>query len=83
MAFGSFYPSETKPGTARPPLALLTEARRHLAIPLCAIGGITPGNGAALLQAGANMLAVIRGLFAAADVAAAAKAYSRLFQGSI
>ncbi len=46
VAFGSFYASDTKPGTVRAPLSLLAEARRRLGIPVCAIGGITPDNGA-------------------------------------
>ncbi|HEV7164618.1 MAG TPA: thiamine phosphate synthase [Gammaproteobacteria bacterium] len=79
VAFGSFYASDSKPGAVRAPLALLTEARRHLSIPLCAIGGITPENGAALVAAGADMLAVIRGVFAAEDVTATAQSYARLF----
>lgn len=80
VAFGSFYASDTKPGAVRAPLSLLAEARRHLGIPVCAIGGITPENGAALLEAGAQMLAVIRGVFAEEDVRAAAERYARLFK---
>jgi thiamine-phosphate pyrophosphorylase len=80
VAFGSFYASDTKPGAVRAPLSLLAEARRRLDIPVCAIGGITPGNGAALLEAGAHMLAVIRGVFAEEDVKAAAKSYVQLFK---
>ena len=79
IAFGSFYASGTKPGAVRAPLELLTEARRALSIPVCAIGGITPENGVRLVNAGADMLAVIRGLFAAPDVAKAARAYAALF----
>lgn len=79
VAFGSFHPSGSKPDAVRPPVNLLGDARRHLGIPICAIGGITPANGAALVAAGADMLAVIRGLFAAPDVTAAAKAYAKLF----
>ncbi len=81
VAFGSFYASGSKPDAARASPDLLRQARRALpGIPICAIGGITPGNGAALVQAGAGMLAVIRGLFAEEDVTAAARAYSRLFE---
>lgn len=79
VAFGSFHASESKPGAVRPPASLLGDARRQLGIPICAIGGITPVNGGALVSAGADMLAVIRGLFAASDVTAAAKAYAKLF----
>jgi thiamine-phosphate pyrophosphorylase len=80
VAFGSFFPSATKPHAVRAPLSLLTEARVKLGIPLCAIGGITPQNGGELVNAGADMLAVIQGLFGAEDVIAAARDYSRLFK---
>jgi thiamine-phosphate pyrophosphorylase len=80
VAFGSFFASGSKPGAARAPLALLREARRKLDIPLCAIGGITPQNGAELVAAGADMLAAINGVFAAGDVEVAARAYTELFR---
>jgi thiamine-phosphate pyrophosphorylase len=79
VAFGSFFPSITKPGAVRAEPALLTEARRALGVPLVAIGGITPQNAGALIAAGADMVAVITGLFSTPDVEAAAQAYSRLF----
>lgn len=81
VAFGSFFPSPTKPEAVRPALELLTRARRTLGLPLVAIGGITPQNAAALIAAGADMVAVITGVFATPDVAAAAQAYNRLFSG--
>ena len=80
VAFGSFHASGSKPDAVRAAPELLRQARRALpGIPLCAIGGITPANGAALVEAGVDMLAVIRGVFAEADVTAAARAYARLF----
>lgn len=82
VAFGSFYPSLTKPGAVRAPVELLAQARRELSVPLCAIGGITPANGGALLAAGADMLAVIHGLFAVRDITAAAGAYAGLFSSA-
>ena len=45
-----------------------------------AIGGITPENGATLIEAGADMLAVIEGVFAQSDIHAAAHRYAQLFQ---
>lgn len=78
VAFGSFFASSSKPAAARAPLSLLRDARSRLGIPLCAIGGITPGNGGELVQAGADMLAVIQGLFGSADVTAEARRYARL-----
>ncbi len=79
LAFGSFYPSATKPDAVRADPDLLRRARRCLDRPLVAIGGITPENGGPLIAAGADMLAVVSGVFAVPDVAAAARAYSRLF----
>ena len=46
---------------------------------VAAIGGITPHNGAQLVAAGADMLAVVQGVFAAADIGQAARAYAALF----
>ncbi|MBU6422020.1 MAG: thiamine phosphate synthase [Gammaproteobacteria bacterium] len=80
VAFGSFFASPSKPQAVHAPQSLLTEARQRLNVPICAIGGITPANGAELLTAGADMLAVISGLFAQTDIEAAARCYARLFQ---
>jgi len=79
VAFGSFFPSPTKPHAVRPDPTILTQARLSLRIPLVAIGGITPQNGSLLIAAGAQMLAVITGVFAQPDIAAAARAYTNLF----
>lgn len=80
IAFGSFYPSPSKPQAVRTPLALLAEARQQLSVPICAIGGITPENGSTLVAAGADMLAVISGLFAQTDIEAVARRYMQLFK---
>lgn len=79
VAFGSFYPSPTKPGAVRATVELLRAARERLQIPIVAIGGITPENGAALVAAGADALAVVQGLFVQADIREAARRYVALF----
>ncbi len=79
VAFGSFFPSRTKPQAVRVTPELLREARPLLKIPIVAIGGITPENGATLIEAGANMLAVIEGVFAQPGIRAAAQRYAQLF----
>jgi thiamine-phosphate pyrophosphorylase len=79
IAFGSFFPSPTKPQAVRADPGLLRRARRELRLPTVAIGGISPENGAALVRAGADMLAVISAVFAAPDVTAAAQAFARCF----
>ena len=80
VAFGSFYPSQTKPGATPCSIEVLREARACLSIPIVAIGGITPENGAALLCEGAGLLAVVNGVFAHPDPCAAAQAYTLLFR---
>ncbi|MEY6432777.1 thiamine phosphate synthase [Thioalkalicoccus limnaeus] len=79
LAFGSFFRSTTKPNALRADPALLRGARKTLGRPLVAIGGITPDNGGPLIAAGADMLAVVSGVFDAPDCEAAARAYTRLF----
>jgi thiamine-phosphate pyrophosphorylase len=65
----------------RAPLALLREASQNLRMPVAAIGGITPTNGAALVEAGASLLAVISGVFGADNPETAARQYAALFKG--
>lgn len=77
VAFGSVFPSYTKPGAVRAPLSLFREARA-LGVPLVAIGGIDLHNAPEVLRAGADAIAVISALFDAPDVAAQARAFARL-----
>ena len=79
IAFGSVFPSPTKPAAVRAPLILFSEAR-SLGVPLVAIGGITLQNAPQLLAAGADSLAVISDLFEAPDIGERARAYAMLFQ---
>ena len=62
IAFGSFHSSPTKPGARRAEPALLHRAK-SLGVPVVAIGGITAANGRALVEAGADALAVISAVF--------------------
>ncbi len=79
VAFGSVFPSPTKPHAVRAPIALFREART-LGVPLAAIGGITLDKAPALIAAGADLLAVISDLFEARDIRARARQYGELFQ---
>ena len=78
LAFGAFFPSGTKPLARRAVPALLAAAR-PLGLPVVAIGGIDADNGASLLAAGADLLAVLGAVFEAADPPAAARAFQPLF----
>ena len=79
IAFGAFFPSPTKPEAPRVTEDLLVRARRELSLPVVAIGGITPQNGASLITAGADMLAVITAVFSQPDIAGASRQFSDLF----
>lgn len=80
VAFGSFYPSPTKPDAVKADADLIRQAKEKLSIPVVAIGGITADNGAQLVEAGADMLAVINGVFGQADILGAAEKISKLFE---
>ncbi len=78
LAFGAFFPSPTKP-LARPAGTDLLRDAKVLGLPLVAIGGITPDNAQPLIEAGADFVAAISGVFANADPCAAARRYANLF----
>ncbi|MDM8560629.1 thiamine phosphate synthase [Candidatus Parabeggiatoa sp. HSG14] len=79
VAFGRFFISRIKPQAVHAHVDLLSQARKTFNCPLIAIGGITPDNGAELIAAGADCLAVIHGLFGQTDVTIAAQRYTELF----
>lgn len=79
IAFGSFFASPTKPAAVRAPLTLPAAAKAELDLPVCTIGGITLHNAAQLIEAGADLLAVITDLFEAPDIRARAAAFTSLF----
>ena len=78
VAFGRFFSSSSKPLAAPAEIGTLTAAKKVLTLPIVAIGGILPENGASLIDAGADLLAVIGGL-ATADSERAAQGYCKLF----
>lgn len=78
VAFGAFFASMIKPSAPVATIELLRQARREIRLPIVAIGGITAENGAFLLDAGADALAVISALFAAEDVLLAARQFANL-----
>jgi thiamine-phosphate pyrophosphorylase len=78
VAFGSVFPSATKPHAAHASLDLLQRARSVLPIPIVAIGGITPSNARSVIEAGADMIAVISGVFGHADPEHAARQYRQV-----
>ncbi len=71
-------PSGTTPNARRATPALFREAAIHR-LPLVAIGGITPDNAAIAIAAGADLVAVVGGVFDAPDPVGAARALQALF----
>lgn len=73
VAFGTFFPSPTKPDARHAELSLLRRART-LKVPVVAIGGITAANASLLISAGADALAVISDVFDHASLAEVTRA---------
>ena len=82
VAFGRFFNSVTKPGAPAASVELLEQARAQVKLPIAVIGGITLDNAAPLVAHGADLLAVIHGLFgadSAQEVTRRARAFNALF----
>jgi thiamine-phosphate pyrophosphorylase len=79
VAFGSFFPSETKASEHRPELELLEWWQQFVEIPCVAIGGITPENCGPLIEAGADFLAVSHAVWAG-DEDATVRAFVEKFR---
>jgi len=78
VAFGAFFPSRSKATPRRAQPQLLRDAAA-LGVPRVAIGGLAVDNIAPLVEAGADLVAVISGVFAAEDPMAALRAYQACF----
>lgn len=78
LSFGAFFPSPTKPLAPRASIDLLRQSAA-LGLPRVAIGGITPDNGAPLIDAGADFLAAVSAVFGASDVRTAAQRFAGMF----
>ncbi len=63
VAFGSVYETATKTPKSSAPLELFSWWRELFEIPSVAIGGITPDNAQAVIDAGADVLAVSGGVW--------------------
>lgn len=75
VAFGSFFPSGTKPSEHRPEPGLLAWWSRLFEIPCVAIGGITPENCEPIIAAGADFIAVCGAVWSG-DEAAVVRAFA-------
>eukprot|EP00873_Tetraselmis_striata_P014891 jgi/Tetstr1/435155/TSEL_002612.t1 len=73
VGVGALYPTATKPDADHIGLDALAEVRAAVRLPIVGIGGVTAGNAAAVVGAGADGVAVVSAIFAAPDVAAATR----------
>ncbi len=74
LGVGPIYPSLGKPDAGPATgVQLLVDLAQRYALPLVAIGGITPENAAEVIRAGASGVAVITAVVSANDIAAAAR----------
>ncbi|MQR01429.1 thiamine phosphate synthase [Glaciimonas soli] len=79
IAFGGFYPSRVKKYEVSTQPAIVTQAKREIALPNVVIGGMTVENSAPLVIAGADMVAAISSVYLAEDPVAAARGFADLF----
>ncbi|MEQ1785351.1 MAG: thiamine phosphate synthase, partial [Hyphomonadaceae bacterium] len=80
VAFGAFYPTETKDPKAKAETELLSWWQQMMELPCVAIGGITVNNARPLVEAGADFLAVSAGVWrATSGPAAAIAAFNTIF----
>ena len=85
VAFGAVFSSSVKPDAVHAPLELFEQAKDLRAaiaekpVALVAIGGITTQNARQVVQAGADNIAVIGGLFEAQDIQDTAARFAACF----
>ena len=78
VAFGAFFPTTTKVTSSRAHTDLLRQSAA-LGVPRVAIGGLTPDNVGPIIDAGADLVAVVSSVFAAEDPVATQRAFLAQF----
>jgi thiamine-phosphate pyrophosphorylase len=80
VAFGAFYPTDTKDPSAKAEVDLLSWWQELVETPCVAIGGVTVENARPLVEAGADFLAVSAGVWKReGGPAGAVRAFNALF----
>ena len=80
VAFGAFFPTRTKEPKTSADIELLRWWGEMMVVPVVAIGGITVENAPALVEAGADFLAVAAGVWEhAGGPQTAVQSFNRLF----
>lgn len=81
VAFGAIYPTATKPEAGHTGVEIIRQARAQFSVPICAIGGLTVENSAAVIAAGADLCAVISDILALSveQIPSRVEAWAQLF----
>lgn len=79
IAYGAFFQSATKPQAVTALPGIIKESKSLFDSPVVAIGGITIRNAEVLIDSGADMLAICRGLYETSDISITVKEFNKLF----
>ncbi|WP_130859783.1 thiamine phosphate synthase [Gracilibacillus phocaeensis] len=75
LLYGHIYPSSSKPNQRPRGIANLRQLSEELSVPVYAIGGITPDRTKEIIKSGASGIAIMSGIWQAADPIQTIKAY--------
>ncbi|ENX43837.1 thiamine-phosphate pyrophosphorylase [Acinetobacter sp. NIPH 542] len=81
IAFGAVYATSTKPEAGNVGIEVIKQAAAQYDLPICAIGGLTVENSKPVIEAGADLCAVISDILgrSTAEIPARVKAWAQLF----
>ncbi|MDC4696801.1 thiamine phosphate synthase [Acinetobacter baumannii] len=81
IAFGAVYATATKPEAGNVGIEVVKQAEAQYDLPICAIGGLTVENSKPVIEAGADLCAVISDILgrSTAEIPARVQAWAQLF----
>ncbi|MDO7197290.1 thiamine phosphate synthase [Acinetobacter pittii] len=81
IAFGAVYATSTKPEAGNVGIEVIKQAAAQYDLPICAIGGLTVENSKPVIEAGADLCAVISDILgrSTAEIPARVQAWVQLF----
>ncbi|AUT33566.1 thiamine-phosphate diphosphorylase [Acinetobacter pittii] len=81
VAFGAVYATSTKPEAGNVGIEVIKQAAAQYDVPICAIGGLTVENSKPVIEAGADLCAVISDILgrSTAEIPARVQAWAQLF----
>lgn len=81
VAFGAVYATATKPEAGNVGIEVIKQAATQYDLPICAIGGLTVENSKPVIEAGADLCAVISDILgrSTAEIPARVQAWAQLF----